>query len=463
MNKYKIWLGILLPIFLLLFLPLWQLERDWRIRRAEVFLVEEFRPAQIQVNVDRSFGSMPGVWRAFAQGGEEAAGVRMLEPTVELIDKIGPEYVRLDHIFDDDYYGVLKGDTYDWSKLDETVKDIVAMGAKPFFSLSYLPEKVGPGKIGVPDWGKWQQLVKECVGHYSGEIEDIYYEVWNEPSLDWFGGWKMYGEKDYRVLYKHAVLGAQEAQNVKAFKIGGPAIPIMDPTWIKLLFDYCQANSLRLDFISWHRYSFDPNQFVNDVYQVNVLTGQSQYQQYEDIEQVITEWGPNSEKDTVYSSNVAASHAVAVIRKLLDKTSFLFAFEIKDGPNQREEAWGLLTHELTEGGIKEKPRYFLYDWLAEFKGSRLEVLGEGTQITGFANSDNRTVTLILANYKPGRGTTETFPITFTGMKDGQYRLFEQKLFAKPEEKGVDITGGQLELTANLEPYEVMRVKLSRIK
>lgn len=371
-TKEKIFTGILSFISLLLFTGIFWVEREIKIRAPEVFLVRPFQPADIKVNVDRSFGTLPPIWRALAQGGEEAAGVRMFEATIDFVKRLGIEYIRLDHIYDDDYYAVVKGRKedgsldLDWTKLDATVEDIKAIGAKPFFSLSYLPEEVGPGKIGKPNnWADWADLVKQTVAHYSKDTEDIYYEVWNEPPLEGFGGWKMYGEKDYRQLYEYAALGAQSAQGVKKYKIGGPAIPDMSEIWIRLLFDYVQAKNLPLDFISWHRYTFSPDVFIDDVYQVNVLTGQAKYKEFEDIEMLITEWGPNSEKDEIYSSNVAASHAVAVIRKMLDKVDYVFAFEVKDGPNQGAEAWGLLTHELTEGGVKEKPRFYLYDWLGE--------------------------------------------------------------------------------------------------
>lgn len=464
MNKYYFWAGLLGLVFLCLFMPIFLLEKEWKTKVAEVYLAVPFRPAEIVVNVKRSFGQMPGVWRAFSQGGEEGAGVRMLAPTVELMKKIEPEYVRLDHIFDDDYYGVVKGKReYDWSKLDQTVEDITAMGAKPFFSLSYMPSAIAGSKIEAPaDWQDWQNLVKALVEHYSGQIEDIYYEVWNEPSLDQFGGWKMYGDKDYRLLYKHAVLGAMQAEKVKAYKIGGPAIPIMDSNWIRLLFDYCLASNLRLDFISWHRYHFSADVFVRDIYWVNVLTGQERYKKFRQTEMIISEWGPNSDKDVVYSSNVAASHAVAVIRKMLDKSQWLFAFEVKDGPNQGNEAWGILTHETT-GQVKEKPRFILFDWLNEFKGERIEVLGEGTQITGFAGRNNRDIILILANYNPGQGNDENFNITFSGLSGGRYRLFEQLLFSQPKEREIEVkTSGSFIINANLPRYSVMRIKATKL-
>lgn len=468
-KKEKIFLFFFSFLSFILFGLIFYFERELKLRRPEVFLAQPFRPANIEVRADRSFGSLPQVWRAFSQGGEEAAGVRMLEPVVNFLKKINIDYIRIDHIYDDDYYGVVRGRKtdgtldLDWSKLDLTVKDITDSGAKPFFSLTYLPQLVGPGKIGRPNnWADWQDLVRQTVEHFSQNIDNVYYEVWNEPSLEWFGGWKMYGEKDYRQLYYFAVQGAKQAKAVKSFKIGGPAIPVLDINWIRLLFDYCLAYNLPLDFISWHRYHYHPEQFINDVYQINVLLSQPKYQRFRLAEKIITEWGPNSEKDTAYSSSVAASHAVAVIRQMLDKVNYLFAFEIKDGPNQGQEAWGLLTHQLVEGGVKEKPRYFLYEWLNDFQGSRLEVLGEGTQISAMAVSDNRTLTLILANYAPGQGSAETFPIIFTGLKNGRYRLFKQKLFNQPLENEISIEQGSLELQETLAPYEVMRIKIQKL-
>ena len=257
-------------------------------------------------------------------------------------------------------------------------------------------------------------------------------------------------------------VGAGRKEGLKEFKIGGPAIPDMSEVWIRLLFDCVIAKNLPLDFISWHRYTFSPGVFMNDVYQVNVLTGKDKYKQFEDIEMLITEWGPNSEKDEVYSSNVAASHALAVIRKMLDKVDYVFAFEVKDGPNQGQEAWGLLTHELAEGGVKEKPRFYLYDWLGELKGERVGVCRSGTSITALAVSDNRTVTLVLANHQPSGAFEESFKITLAGMKDGKYRLFEQKLFGEPVEKEIQIQGGNFVLNASMKEYEVMRIRISKI-
>ncbi len=462
-NKFKIF--ILASFSFFLFMGMGFIEKEMRFQTPQIFIEKPFVPANIIVNANREFGTLQNVWGALAQGGEEP-GKRMLSPTVKHLKKIKPKFIRLDHIFDDDYYHVVRGRNADgslnlnWSKLDETVDDILASGAKPFFALSYMPGTIASSKINPPGkWDDWQELVRKTVEHYSGQIDGVYYEVWNEPSLPMFGSWKMYGGKDYRLLYHYAVLGANQANVSYDFKIGGPSIPELDPIWISLLFDYVLENNLRLDFISWHRYSFDPAKFVSDVYEINVLLDDSRYQSFMDVEKIITEWGPNSYKDQAYSSPVAASHFLATVRKLLDKVSLAFAFEIKDGPGQDNYGWGLLTHESV--GMKEKPRFYLFEWLANLEGQRLEVLGEGSQITGFAVKNDRKITAVLANYDPYTSQEEAFQFTFGNLGGGKYRFLIQELFDQPKEYEVEVKDS-IVLNVNLPAYSVVKLELTKL-
>src|SRR3972149_1571123 len=52
----------------------------------------------------------------------------------------------------------------------------------------------------------WQNLAQKTVEHVSGKaglnLSNVYYEVWNEPDL--FGGYKVYGGKNYLDLYSHS-------------------------------------------------------------------------------------------------------------------------------------------------------------------------------------------------------------------------------------------------------------------
>jgi len=44
------------------------------------------------------------------------------------------------------------------------------------------------------DWNEWTLVVQKTIEHYSGKndrnMNGVYYEVWNEPDLAQFGGWK---------------------------------------------------------------------------------------------------------------------------------------------------------------------------------------------------------------------------------------------------------------------------------
>ncbi len=465
-NIKKILIGILATFFLFICFEIWWIEKKINIKIPQIFVETPYYPAAIVVQPNKEIGPVNQVWSAFAQGGEEP-GKEMLGAAVPQIKRLNPDYVRLDHIYDDDYYNVVQGRNSDgtlnlsWGKLDKTVNDILSSGAKPMLVLSYMPSEIAETKTGKPDnWRDWERLVKRTVEHYSRQVDNIYYEVWNEPSLDSFGGWKMSGKKDYRELYLYSVKGAQAAAGVKEFKIGGPSIPEMDPTWIKMLFDYVLKNGIRLDFISWHRYSYNPDVFVQDVYEVNVLTSQEKYSEFAGTEKIITEWGPNSSKDENYSKMVSASHAVNTLRKLLDKVRYAYTFEIKDGVGQGNKGWGLLTHESE--GIKEKPRYYIYSWLSDLQGKRVVLTGEGSNVKGFAVKNDRTLTVILSNYSKNVPQTENFSLTFKDLAGGKYRFFEQDLFSQPSERIEDFSDSEWKLDLTMNPYEVKRISLTKI-
>jgi hypothetical protein len=185
-------------------------------------------PANIIVNTKSNQGVLQPIWQNLAQGGEEK-NLRFDELN-PLIKKLQPRYIRIDHLYDF-YNPVSKNNgvlTYDWAALDNAVDQILATGALPFFSLSYMPPAIAATDIVSPptDWNDWSLVIQATVQHYSGRgdknLNNVIYEVWNEPDL--FGDWKLYGPKDYRTLYTYAVKGAQKATNVNNFKIGGPAI-----------------------------------------------------------------------------------------------------------------------------------------------------------------------------------------------------------------------------------------------
>ena len=99
---------ILIVVNLFLAGVIFVLARQLAVRAPEIFVQIPYSPANIVVDAGKDLGPIHPFWLGFAQGGEEAKN-SMLTPTVEKMRELNPSYVRLDHIFDDDYYGVVSG------------------------------------------------------------------------------------------------------------------------------------------------------------------------------------------------------------------------------------------------------------------------------------------------------------------------------------------------------------------
>lgn len=379
-------------------------------------------------------------YHAFAQGGEERGN--MLGVIEKKIKSLKPLYIRIDHIYD--YYEVVGQSnnqlTFDFSKLDATIDSIRAMGATPVLSLSYMPAEIARDRVIINppnDWNQWALVVQKTIEHVSGKggknISGVYYEVWNESDHSQFGGWKPNGSKSYLTLYQYALEGAERALNVQPFKIGGPATTGLYRSWI----DALARSGLRVDFFSWHSYLGSPFQYATD--QKNFISWLAAYPEMVGKETLITEFGFTGSKDKRYWGSYAAAYTAAVVRQLLDEQpTYVFTFELKDGPSDGEGAgWGILTHET--GGLLPKPRYSVFPFLDTMAGNRLFLTGEGSRVTGFATKNGDVIQVLLVNFNQ-QGAGETFPVTLTNLPSGTYEL-KYKHFLGTEETVREQVGG----------------------
>jgi xylan 1,4-beta-xylosidase len=193
-------------------------------------------------------------------------------------DQAGFQYARFHGVLDDDI-GVYTEDSggnavYTWTRFDQVYDAIVAAGMRAIIEISFMPAALAmdPSKKLVPqfwynnmppvidaakDWTKWEALMTAMVQHLeqkygADEIRNHwYFEVWNEPS------W-MYvpGPPGYTTLYQHTVNGLVAAD--PQVKVGGPADTAGDEIYITpTLINFTRTNSLKLDFITYHRYGND--------------------------------------------------------------------------------------------------------------------------------------------------------------------------------------------------------------
>ncbi len=425
-------------------------------------------PANLVIDTQAGLGPLSRPWRNLAQGGE---GYNWrLQPIGKSVQALHPQYIRLDHIYD--FYEIVKGEPgnlqFDWTKFDAVLKDITAVGAKPYIALSYMPPAIAEGDIvSKPKrWADWQLVVQKTIEHTSGTlgIEDVYYEVWNEPDL--FGGWKYYGDKSYLDLYSYAAYGADTAAKnprVKDLKFGGPAITALYKNWFDALAKHVVANNLRMDFFSWHRYTTNLDQYAKDMSEVK--TWVSAHPQLEPtLEFHITEWGHDSNNHPGYDTRFGAAHTVAGAISMVGVIEKAFVFEIQDGkdPAGKDQwgRWGLFTYG-DEG--KPKPRYQALRMLDRLSDQRIQLTGQGSWVKALAakNLENDHIEIVVANYDASGRHSENVPITFENIEPGSYVVKKEYLSGNRQQEKVATDAAVLQVHVPIGVNDVVWVELSQ--
>jgi xylan 1,4-beta-xylosidase len=181
------------------------------------------------------------------------------------------QYVRFHAIFHDEV-GVYDEDKQgqpilSFSYVDQIYDGLLANGVRPFVELSFMPNKLAANPIfqafwykpdvsPPKDWVKWDDLITRFTAHLVDrygidEVSQWYFEVWNEPNLDFWGGDPK--QATYWDLYDHT------ARAVKAvsphLRIGGPATA--QAAWADAFIQHCSANRVPVDFVSTHVYGND--------------------------------------------------------------------------------------------------------------------------------------------------------------------------------------------------------------
>jgi len=219
-NRWQAWLGIGVLLLGLIFLLS-------RIEQVQIWFSEATgRNARLVIPVHHT-NRVPlrPIWQGVSQGLE--GNENMLIPVTSAGRELNLQLVRIDHIFDQ-FVDITSTQPLlaDFSKLDQLVLNIIEMGATPVFALSYMPPQLSAdGTVEGPpaDWNDWRQLVQQTILRYSGtnnfNLNNVYYEVWNEPDL--FGNWKPDREpRNYLTLYQQtatAAFDAAQAGNVNNF------------------------------------------------------------------------------------------------------------------------------------------------------------------------------------------------------------------------------------------------------
>jgi xylan 1,4-beta-xylosidase len=183
----------------------------------------------------------------------------------------GFSYIRFHGIFDDEV-GVYDEDAqgkpiYNFSYVDQIYDGLLANGVRPFVELSFMPNKLAatdthqdfwykPNVSPPKDWERWDALIAAFAQHLVDrygidEVSQWYFEVWNEPNLDFWAGQPR--QESYWDLYDHTALALKKIS--PRLRVGGPASA--QAAWVDAIIHHCAEKHIPLDFVSSHVYAND--------------------------------------------------------------------------------------------------------------------------------------------------------------------------------------------------------------
>lgn len=212
----------------------------------------------------------------------------------------GFKYLRFHGLLHDDMFLLrINKDgkkVYNFQYIDSLFDFILSIGMRPFVEFGFMPEAIKSGDETQFWWkgnitpprciDEWSELVSKLLNHWLDrygldEIQQWYFEVWNEPNLSgfWTGN-----KSQYFALYAATAKVVKSID--KKLRVGGPAtsnfVPdsrfdgeVIDPlkqivtsavnldtldwhgVWIEDFLNYCEKNNLPVDFVSTHPYPTD--------------------------------------------------------------------------------------------------------------------------------------------------------------------------------------------------------------
>jgi xylan 1,4-beta-xylosidase len=184
----------------------------------------------------------------------------------------GFEYVRFHAIFHDEV-GLYDEDkdgkpVYNFSYVDQIYDGLRENKVRPFVELSFMPKKLTSDANAVhpfwykqnvappKDWNKWEQMIESFARHLVErygveEVAQWYFEVWNEPNIDFWGGDPK--EATYYELYDRAARAIKRVS--PRLRVGGPATA--QAAWVDRFLAHCKEKNVPVDFASTHVYGND--------------------------------------------------------------------------------------------------------------------------------------------------------------------------------------------------------------
>lgn len=172
-------------------------------------------------------------------------------------------------VYDEDASG---NPIYNFSYVDQIYDGLLQNGVKPFVELSFMPRKLAANLKPHAFWykqlpsppkdpAKWVAFIKAFTNHLierygKTEVEQWYFEVWNEPNIDFWNGEPQ--QFTYFQLYDETAHAVKSVD--RKIRVGGPATA--QAAWVDQFIAHCLKNDVPFDFVSTHVYGNEDSKDV---------------------------------------------------------------------------------------------------------------------------------------------------------------------------------------------------------
>ena len=310
---------------------------------------------------------------------------------------------------------------YDFTIVDRIFETYLARGVKPYAQIGFMPQalSIKPDpyqhnwRPGLPyddvytgwayppsDYAKWGNLVYEWVKHCvekfgRAEVEQWYWEVWNEPNIGYWRG----TPEEFHKLHDHAIAAVRRA--LPTARVGGPDVAGSGGKFMQDFLEHALRGTNHatgtigtpLDFVSFHAKGAPT--FVDGHVRMGIAAqlrtiddGFARIASFPELKQtpiVIGESDPDGcaacqgpqlgyRNGTMFSSYTAAvfarKHLLAEQRGVNLEGALTWAFEFEDQP------WFAGFRALATNGV-DLPVFNVFRMMAKLGGRRLPVESSG--------------------------------------------------------------------------------------
>ena len=348
------------------------------------------------------------------------------------------KWVRFHGILDDEV-GVYTRDqqgkpVYNFAYVDQIYDGLLQNGVRPLVEISFMPKQLAANPLDLhvfwyhpnvsppESWAEWDDFMthfaRHLVARYGiNEVSQWYFEVWNEPNIDFWGG--VPRQASYFELYDHT------ARDLKAvsprLRVGGPATAAA--SWIPAFLKHVSENHVPIDFVSTHGYADDTveNLFGNDkpvpmddrvCDAVAKVRRQIDASALPKLPLFWTEWnvqGMDNSRDTIFVGPAVANTIRECDGKVNEMSFWTFSDVFEEGgpiAKPFEGNFGL----RAKGGIN-KPSYYAFALLHQLGNKRIGIASKDVIATQAGNGS-----LVVAAWNlvdPGQeGTTRKINLVF---------------------------------------------------